>query len=149
MGVHWTAEEYQNYIKKHHTSVGSKPVAELTQRRIENIRGKGNQGGQRMNKTEAEYQMILQRKLQNGELVKVLYNKLKFHVGGKRCWYTPDFLCVTNLGRIEIHEVKGDWVYEDARVKYNACAEKYEMFDWYFAQKTRKAGWIIKKFERN
>lgn len=146
--VHWTPEEYQAYLKKMHSGAGKKPIAELTQKRIDNIRGKGNQGGQRMNKTEAEYIRLLEMKQQAGEIKSIHYNKLKFHVGGKRCWYSPDVLVVKSDGRMEIHEVKGDWVYEDARVKYNACAEKYDMFDWYFAQKKRKEGWIITKFQR-
>lgn len=138
----WTKADYDAFLKRHQQGASNKPVSELTQKRIAVIRGKGNQGGNRMNKTEAEYLSMLEIKKSAGKYTIVRYNQLKFRVAGLKCHYTPDFSCVRPDGKIEIHEVKGEWVYEDARVKFKTCVDKYPEFIWIWAQKL-KTGWRI------
>jgi len=91
-----------------------------------------------MNKTEAEYARILDARCLDWE-----FESLKFRIGkaGKRCWYTPDFLVVVSSqgdcghDNLEIHEVKGGFIRDDARVKLEAAARLYPQFRWIMAQK--------------
>ena len=45
-----------------------------------------------------------------------------------RTYFTPDFICLTEEGIIEAHEVKGSWKapnQEDSRVKLKIAAEQF------------------------
>ena len=56
---------------------------------------------------------------------------LKLQVGAGSCWYLPDFW-IPHTGTLI--EVKGAFVYEDARVKFRAAALAYPCFKWVWAQ---------------
>ena len=80
------------------------------------------------NKTEREYAGMLRMKLLAGEILDYRFEAMKFMLGN-RCWYTPDFLVITPT-HVELHEVKGGFYRDDARVKFKAAAEKYPRFSW-------------------
>ena len=94
-------------------------------------------------KTEAEYASILEVRKRVGEIIVYEYECLKLSIGepGERCWYTPDFLVVTEQGT-ELHEVKGAYVRDKALVKWKAARRLYPHFRWVWAQKD-KEGWNV------
>lgn len=90
----------------------------------------------RMNRTEAEYHHMLKRMMQAGEYTWVSdHEAFKVRIGEKRCWYTVDFAALHKSGVLELHEVKGAFVYDDARVKFQAAKMIYHAFKWVWAQK--------------
>ena len=44
--------------------------------------------------------------------------------------YTPDFVVEDSDGRIELHEVKGTYIREDARVKLLSAVRQWHGFRW-------------------
>ena len=99
--------------------------------------------GPKLNKTEAEYMRMLAR---DADIASATPHAIKFSISipGKRCWYTPDVMVVRTSGIIEIHEIKGAWEEEDARVKRYSAQAQFPWFRWIYAQKT-KAGWSIEE----
>ncbi len=101
------------------------------------------QSSPRMNKTEAEYLRILDARLRVGEIDAILgFEAIKLRVGVVRCWYTPDFPVLAG-GVLEFHEVKGAYVHDDARVKFQSAMRQYPLFRWVWAQKI-KGEWRIR-----
>ena len=95
-----------------------------------------------LNKTEAEYLLILTALLQAGEIDHIFgHEDIKFRVGEERCWYSVDFAVLRN-GYLELHEVKGGFVRDDARVKFQAAKKQYPQFVWIWAQK-KKGAWTV------
>ena len=96
-----------------------------------------------MNKTELEYHRMLLARKSAGELLEVYpHESLKFCIGEKRCWYTPDFVVISDTGFIAIHEVKGGHVWDDAKVKFQSAKRQYPHFAWIWAQK-KQGKWEI------
>lgn len=99
-----------------------------------------------MNKTESEYSRMLDERKREGTIKEWFYEAIKLNIGepGRRCAFTVDFLVVLSSGGLEFHEVKGAWVQEDARVKFEAARRIYAGIGrWVFAQK-KKNGWDVK-----
>ena len=90
-----------------------------------------------MNKTEAEYAGMLELRKRAGEIREYHFEAVKLRLGdaGRRLHYTPDFLVVSAAGRLESHEVKGGFVRDDARAKFEAARRMYGGFGWVMAQK--------------
>jgi hypothetical protein len=96
-----------------------------------------------MNKTETAYYHILMAEAGEGLWDHVFeHESIKVKVGAYRCWYTPDFATEKD-GRITFHEVKGGFVRDDARVKFQAAVKQYPQFGWTWAQRV-KGRWEIK-----
>ena len=99
-----------------------------------------SQGTGRMNKTEAEYAGKLQARKLAGELLYWAFEPIKVRIADNT-FYSPDFLVLTASSELELHEVKGAFVQDDARVKFKAVAEHFPArLVW--AQKLR-TGWVI------
>ena len=96
-----------------------------------------------MNKTEAEYAKQLELQKQQGEILDWRFEPLTFRLA-HRCTYTPDFLVVTP-DEIQIHEVKGGFIREDAAVKWKTAAARHPHFRWFLAQKKRKT-WNVEEY---
>lgn len=95
-----------------------------------------------MNSTEARYeQEILLQQLRAGEIQSYQFEKMKFKIGDN-CWYTPDFVVVTDI--IEVHEVKGGLIRDDAVVKFKAAADQYPYFRFVMAQYKGKTWSVIR-----
>lgn len=63
----------------------------------------------------------------------------------RRIRYTPDFV-VLGVERIELHEVKGGFVREDARLKFHFAVEQWgAFFDFIWAQYIR-GEWVQRRF---
>lgn len=95
---------------------------------------------QRMNKTETRYANILQGYQLAGVILKYEFEAITFRLGD-RVRYTPDFLVELPNRVIEIHEVKGAYIWEDARVKVKVAAAKFP-FKFILAQ-WKKGQWDI------
>ncbi len=100
---------------------------------------------ERLNKTEKEYLRILEARQKAGEIKEIYgHQGIKFQVGLTRCFYSPDFPVMGSDGVLELHEVKGGHVWDDARVKFQACKLRYWSCRWVWAQKT-KGEWRIER----
>lgn len=106
--------------------------------------------GHRMNKTEAEWELMLRSGSSlAGEQARVWgFEAISLRIGhGAR--YTPDFFVVTQSGRIEFHEVKGHWR-EAARVRIKVAAHEYPMFRFIAVRKKPKrdgGGWGVEEIK--
>lgn len=76
-----------------------------------------------MNKTEAEYDALLDFRRMAGEIVWYKFEGLKLRLADST-FYTPDFAVMASDGVMECHEVKGFWT-DDARVKIKVAASLY------------------------
>ena len=102
----------------------------------------------RMNKTEAEWAMILEARKRAGEIVWYGFEAIKLRLADNT-HYTPDFAVITAFGHnLELHETKGFWR-DDARVKIKVAAEMFPFFKFFAMKKRRKkdgGGWAIEGF---
>ena len=105
------------------------------------IKPKPRQPGM-MNRTEQAYAMMLEAMKRSGEIVDYRYESVTFKLA-KDTRYTPDFYVIFS-DRIELHEVKGGLVRDDARVKFKVAAETFPEYGWKWCQfKNKKTGWQI------
>lgn len=95
----------------------------------------------RMNKTETRYANILQGYVLAGEILRYEFESFTFRLGD-RTRYTPDFMVVRPDRSVEFHEVKGGYIWEDARVKVKAAASRFNCFKFILAQ-WKKGQWNI------
>ena len=98
-------------------------------------------GAGRMNKTEAEYARMLDAAQKAGEIQFWRFEAVKVRLADAT-FYTPDFLVLNAAGELELHEVKGVFVMDDARVKFKVCAEHFPArLVW--AQKLKGGAWSV------
>ncbi len=97
-----------------------------------------------MNKTEAAYAVVLEARKRSGEIREYHYESLTVKLAdGVR--YTPDFYVILADDSLELHEVKGGFVRDDARIKLRVAA-RHTPFTYILAQYKNKAtGWTIKR----
>jgi hypothetical protein len=58
-----------------------------------------------------------------------------------RTFYTPDFQVVNDAtGEIELHEVKGGWIEDDAMVKFKTAAAMFPEYRWKLVQQKKTTG---------
>ncbi len=94
-----------------------------------------------MNKTEAEWMRGLEGRKKAGEILWFGYEAIKVRLADNT-FYTPDFLVLTCEHELELHEVKGAFVMDDARVKFKVCAEHFPArLVW--AQKLKGGAWKV------
>jgi hypothetical protein len=91
-----------------------------------------------MNQTEAEYLAMLKA---DQSVTHVAYEAITLRIG-EGCSYTPDF-AVFRGRLLELHEVKGGHVWDDAKVKFKAAKEQYPGIRFVWAQK-KEGKWEIK-----
>lgn len=95
----------------------------------------------RMNKTETRYSVILEARRLAGEIRDWKFEALTFKLAdGVR--YKADFYVEMADRSIQIHEVKGAFIWEDARVKVRVAAATFTAFKFYMAQ-WKKGEWHI------
>ena len=99
-----------------------------------------------MNKTEKSYSILLEARLQAGEIAWYSFEPMKLRLA-KATFYEPDFLVMLADGTLEFHEVKGFWE-DDARVKIKVAAEKFGIFVFVGVTVDRASptGWKEEKF---
>jgi len=96
----------------------------------------------KMNKTEKRYADLLALAVRAGEIERWNFERLKVRLADNT-FFTPDFYVVYN-DHIEIHEIKGGYIHEDAIVKFKMAAELFPEFKWkMIQQKTKLSPWIL------
>jgi hypothetical protein len=99
---------------------------------------------QRKNQTEQRYERDhLWPQYQSGEIWDYRFEPIKLRLADNT-FYTPDFLVVRGDG-LEIHEIKGGFEREDARVKWKAAAEAFPWFRFVVARYDKKK-WKIEEY---
>ena len=83
-------------------------------------------------KTEEKYAQILDLEVKAGNVTRWLYEPLRLEIG-PGAHYTPDF-AVWRPGSAypEMHEVKGGFVREAARVRFRAAVRAWPCFRWFW-----------------
>jgi len=77
----------------------------------------------RLNKTEAEFSLLLEAQKRKGEIDGWMFEGVKLRLADG-CWYTPDFMTWSFAGKsvlLRFYEVKGAHVWDDAKVKYKVA----------------------------
>ena len=95
-----------------------------------------------LNKTEQEYQNLLEVRKIAGEIVWYKFEGIKLRLADN-CFYTPDFAVMLANGQMELHEVKGHWS-DDARVKIKVAAAAYPFR--FVAIKKKGKAWETEEF---
>jgi hypothetical protein len=97
-----------------------------------------------MNKTEEAYSIILEAKKRNGEIREYAYESLTLKLA-KDTRLTVDFMVIASDDTLEMHEVKGGFVREDAWMKLKIAAQLFP-FRFRLAQYKSKS-WTIADVE--
>lgn len=96
-----------------------------------------------MNKLEAAYWSDLALLKAAGEIQDFWFEAVKLRLGDG-AFYRPDFMVVNKLGEIEMHECKGGFWREAARVRIKVAAG---MYPFRFCAVQRKQGaWSYEEF---
>ena len=96
-----------------------------------------------MNRTEREYSFILESRKRAGEIVDYRFEAITLKLANNTR-YTPDFYVLFE-DRIELHEVKGGFWRDDARVKIKVAAAMFPEFA-FIAALNKKKQWIFVEF---
>lgn len=94
-------------------------------------------GDARMNKAEAEYAAMLDLEQKAGGITYWRFEAMKIRLADNT-FYTPDFLVMRADRSLEFHEVKGNFIMDDAKVKLKVAAETCP-FGFVLAQKVKGA----------
>ena len=90
-----------------------------------------------MNKTEAAHAANLELQKRAGEIQEYLWQPLRLKLAPD-CTYEPDFLVLMADGMIELHEIKGGFITDDALVKVKVAAERFPFLVFRLFQYTRR-----------
>jgi hypothetical protein len=97
-----------------------------------------------MNNTEREYADMLDIRRAAGEITAYWFERLTLKLAADSR-YTPDFLVLLSCGALEIHEVKGSFIRDDAAAKLKIAADVFP-YRFILAQRLSKkqgGGWKI------
>lgn len=95
-----------------------------------------------MNGLERDYADELDMRKLSGEVLEWWFDAVKLRLAGNT-FYTTDFLVMLADGTLEIHEVKGGFIEDDAAVKLKVAAASYP-FVFRLVRRPRKRGpWEI------
>ena len=97
-----------------------------------------------LNKTEGRYFDKLLLAKSEGRIHDFKFHELTFKLGPD-CRYTPEAWVLLPSGEMQLHEVKGMFVRDDAMVKLRAASKQFPMFRWFFCQEQKDKMWKIKE----
>jgi len=145
--LRWTPEQLQAHLEKQQgqearkTKPRRQPVTDLTEPAPKPWEYAPATGSRKKNKTELAFeQTFLWPRVQSGELEFYRFESLKL-ILGERKTYTPDFHGRwAATGVIQIWEVKGPWIYEDAMVKFDTARRLFIEFEFELWQR-KKGEW--------
>lgn len=86
-----------------------------------------------MNKTEEEFSRILDRALEDGEILRWQFEEVSLKIAPSTR-YIPDFVAIMPNGTWQVFEIKGH-LEDDAAVKFKAAAEKYPEISFHMLKK--------------
>lgn len=87
-----------------------------------------------MNKTEAAYARYLDLRIEAGEVRDYWFEVLKVRLAD-RTWFMADFAVRMSNGELEMHEVKGPYIREDAIVKFKVARKLHPWATWRMMQR--------------
>lgn len=125
---------------EHKQAVLKKIEAETPQARTQAL---GRMKAGKMNKTEAAYEQVLKARKFAGEIEWYAFEPINIRLADK-CFYSPDFMVMLAGGAIEIHEVKGTFIQDDALVKIKAASEALPF--QFCIMKLENGQWIRRDF---
>jgi hypothetical protein len=105
------------------------------------IKALGRLKSGQMNRTEAAYAAHLEHLKQRGDVLWYRFEGMKFRLADKT-FLTPDFAVMKRDGQIALHDVKGGYIFEDAKVKMKVAAEQYP-FEFVIVKKDRGGIWSM------
>lgn len=126
-GLNFTKEQADAHQRKHGFSPLSKEDKEALDRSKPKL-FRDIKAILRMNKTEAEYALILEAQKRRGEILRYRFEAVKIRVG-EGCFYVPDFFIEREGQKPLFVEVKG-FLRDDARVKFLAAKEQHSWADF-------------------
>lgn len=94
-----------------------------------------------MNKTEQQYAEHLEYLKSRGDVLWYRFEGIKLRLADKT-FLTPDFAVMKRDGVIELHDVKGGYIFEDAKVKLKVAADQYP-FEFVIVKKDRSGIWAL------
>jgi hypothetical protein len=92
-----------------------------------------------MNKTEAAYAAHLELLRQSGDVLWWKFEGVKLRLAPST-FYTCDFMTLNRGHQIEMHEVKGGFITDDANVKIKVAASMYPFI--FFIVRKRQSLWM-------
>lgn len=98
-----------------------------------------------MNRMEAEWEQVLLLRKSSGQVQDFKFESVKMRLADLT-WYTPDFCVINQQGEVEFHDVKGNLVQDDAKVKMKVFAEMYPHVTLRVVTQRRKkdgGGWLL------
>lgn len=133
-------EEFQAWEQRRRARIKESSVEEHKpmSRKVETPK---NRNRHELNGTERRWFERLQIQLYDGEIREVISQAIKFRLAHPRCWYLPDFAVLHNDGALELQEIKGPRIWDDALVKFKVAREQYSGFRWSMWQ-WKKREWI-------
>jgi len=94
------------------------------------------------NKTEQRYEdEKLNPLLFTKKIIAYQFEMIKFRLAWKT-FYTPDYIVITQQGRMEAHEIKGGRIEDDAIVKFKVAASMFPYIVWKLWQ-YKQGEWIL------
>jgi hypothetical protein len=140
----WTEEELQGYRARGGRVVGEGPPAVAIVPLPQGPRTETRPDAY-ANKLERRYaETVLAPELAKGTLKAWWYEPLKLRLA-KACFYTPDFLLQYADDHLQMHETKGGFWRDDARVKIKVAARLYPCFTFRAVQYS-KGVWRYEDF---
>lgn len=91
---------------------------------LQRMQALGRMKAGKMNKTEAAYYKVLEMEIRTGEILNFWFEPMNLRIG-ENCFYKTDFLVLNKNSELELREVKGGYVTDDALIKIKIVAEKY------------------------
>jgi len=95
-----------------------------------------------MNRLEARYAQHLDLQLKAHLIASWAYEAVRLKLAPLTT-YTPDFWVAMNDGRVQLHEVKGKFFRDDAKVKLKVAASNYPMFDFKLVHQNMDGSWDL------
>lgn len=120
-------------------------IADATKKRFQAI---GRLPKSKMNKTEAEYAELLEKRRLNGEVIAWKFHPMNVRLADNT-FYEVDFLVVAKNLEVQIHETKGTYTTEVGNIKIKLCAEVLPWFRFIKCMKQPKklgGGWEFKEY---
>lgn len=139
--MRWTLDDIKSKgLKVGGTATNKPAIPQTSKQRYEAL---GRMKVRAMNKTESAYCKYLEIKKQQGEVIWYEFEPMNLRLADK-CFYKVDFLILTKDFQLEVHEVKGGFITDDALVKIKTAAAKFP-FKFIIVQLKNKE-WSIREF---
>lgn len=136
----WSQEQLEAFNKKKAAAPAPTPM--------QRFQALGRLPKGTMNRTEAEYSLLLDQQKQLGQIIDYKFHPLRVRLAD-HTYYEVDFLVLHGDMKLAIHETKGGYVTDKGQLKIKLCAEVLPWFRFLKCTKLPKkngGGWKIEEF---